>query len=236
ALARGQIQKWLTKVVFRRPDLSESIRAIESRGLSGEEVEFLEWAAKHLAQFLYTDHVEMVPDYRIPEIEDQPALLFPVPASDIPALRSSHDFAWAEAVIPLRLGHADIRYVLVGRRRGGRRYLSEDLQSLSRLSAAIVEQIERFRNSEMQRLVSQAELRALQSQINPHFLFNALNTLYGIIPRAAAGARRTVLNLADIFRYSLQMPDKLIPLAEEMEIVGAYLEIEKLRLGARLQV
>jgi len=235
ALARGQVQKWLTKVVFRRPDLNESIRAIESRGLSGEEVEFLEWAAKHLAQFLYTDHVEMVPDYRIPEIEDQPALLFPVPASDIPALRSSHDFAWAEAVIPLRLGRADIRYVLVGRRRGGRRYLSEDLQSLSRLSAAIVEQVERFRNSEMQRLVSQAELRALQSQINPHFLFNALNTLYGIIPRDALGARKTVLNLSEIFRYFLQSERTFIRLSEELEIVKAYLEIERLRLGPQLE-
>jgi LytS/YehU family sensor histidine kinase len=176
-----------------------------------------------------------VPDYRIPEIEDQPALLFPVPASDIPALRSSPDFAWAEAVIPLRLGHADIRYVLVGRRRGGRRYLSEDLQSLSRLSAAIVEQVERFRNSEMQRLVSQAELRALQSQINPHFLFNALNTLYGIIPREALGARKTVLNLSEIFRYFLQSERTFIRLSEELEIVKAYLEIERLRLGPRLE-
>jgi hypothetical protein len=235
ALARGQIQKWLTKVVFQRPDLNESIREIESRGLSGEEVEFLEWAVKHLAQFLYTDHVEMVPDYRIPEIEDQPAMLFPAPASDIPALRSSPDFAWAEAVIPLRLGHADIRYVLVGRRRGGRRYLSEDLQALSRLTAAIVEQVERFRNSEMQRLVSQAELRALQSQINPHFLFNALNTLYGIIPREAVGARKTVLNLSEIFRYFLQSERTFIRLSEELEIVKAYLEIERLRLGPRLE-
>ena len=82
----------------------------------------------------------------------------------------------------------------------------------------------------------QAELRALQSQINPHFLFNALNTLLGIIPREASGARRTVLNLADIFRYSLQTPEKLINLSEELEIVRAYLEIEKLRLGARLTV
>src|ERR1035438_6560765 len=57
---------------------------------------------------------------------------------------------------------------------------------------------------EMNRLVSQAELRALQSQINPHFLFNALNTLYGTIPREANGARHMVLNLAEIFRYFLQ--------------------------------
>jgi two-component system LytT family sensor kinase len=88
----------------------------------------------------------------------------------------------------------------------------------------------------MQRLVSQAELRALQSQINPHFLFNALNTLYGIIPRDALGARKTVLNLAEIFRYFLQSERSFIQLADELEIVKAYLEIERLRLGPRLAV
>src|SRR6202035_5000156 len=119
---------------------------------------------------------------------------------------------------------------------GGRRYLSEDLQALSRLTAAIVEQVERFRNSEMQRLVSQAELRALQSQINPHFLFNALNTLYGTIPREASTARRIVLNLADIFRYFLQSDKTFVPLAQEMQIVRAYLEVEQSRLGNRLHV
>lgn len=123
----------------------------------------------------------------------------------------------------------------MGRRRGGRRYLSEDLRSLHYLATVLAEEVERFRAAEMQRLVSEAELRALHAQINPHFLFNALNTIYGIIPREAACARRTVLNLADIFRYSLQSDKILIPLAEELKIVKAYLEIERLRLGPRLQ-
>jgi LytS/YehU family sensor histidine kinase len=99
----------------------------------------------------------------------------------------------------------------------------------------MVEEVERSRISEMQRLVSQAELRALQAQINPHFLFNALNTLYGIIPKDAAGARKTVRNLADIFRYFLHSGKALIPLSEELEIVRAYLDIERLRLGPRLE-
>jgi LytS/YehU family sensor histidine kinase len=133
------------------------------------------------------------------------------------------------------LSPVDIRYVVLGRRRGGRRYLSEDLQALNRLSAAIVEQVDRARASELDRLVSQAELRALQSQINPHFLFNALNTLYGVIPREAAGARRTVLNLAEVFRYFLRSERTFIPLSEELQIINAYLDIERLRLGPRLE-
>ena len=68
--------------------------------------------------------------------------------------------------------------------------------------------MESLRQEEMTRLVSQAELRALQSQINPHFLFNALNTLYGTILPEPLAARRMVLNLADIFRYFLRrLPD-----------------------------
>jgi len=113
--------------------------------------------------------------------------------------------------------------------------LSEDLRALKHLARVVAEEVERFRSAEMQRLVSDAELRALHSQINPHFLFNALNTVYGIIPREAAGARRPVLNLADIFRYFLQSDKILIPLSEELKIVKAYLDIERLRLGPRLQ-
>jgi two-component system, LytTR family, sensor kinase len=95
--------------------------------------------------------------------------------------------------------------------------------------------VERFRAEELRRLASQAELRALQAQINPHFLFNALNTLYGTIDRRSHDARRMVLNLADIFRYFLQGDRAFIPLSEELRIIEAYLEIEALRLGDRLK-
>jgi two-component system, LytTR family, sensor kinase len=237
ALIRGQIQHWLTKVVFRRPDLTKALQEIHSRAaLFSEEQEFLSWAGEQVGQLMSADRVLEVAEATLADALCGVDLFFPAPASDIPGLRRSTEFAWVEAVVPLRLAHENVRYLLLGRRRGGRRYLSEDLQSLSRLMAVIIEQVERFRNSEMQRLVSQAELRALQSQINPHFLFNALNTLYGIIPREAAGARKTVLNLAEIFRYFLQSERSFIPLSDELKIVKAYLDIERLRLGPRLEI
>ncbi len=139
-------------------------------------------------------------------------------------------------MIPLRIGPRGSLSILLGRRTGGRRYLSEDLQVLARAAAVIGEQLEQFRELETRRLVAQAELRALQSQIHPHFLFNALNTLYGIIPREARGARETVLNLADIFRYFLETKRTLVPLEEEMHIVKAYLDVERLRLGDKLRL
>ena len=139
------------------------------------------------------------------------------------------------AQIPLRFSSGDVRFLVMGPRHGGRRYPSEDLEDMRRLGTVIVEQVERSRAEELRRLASEAELRALQAQINPHFLFNALNTLYGTIDRRSHEARRMVLNLADIFRYFLQGDRMTIQLSEELRIVEAYLEIEKLRLGDRLE-
>ena len=139
-----------------------------------------------------------------------------------------------ELVVPLRLSHGTPYDLRLGERLGGRRYLSEDLEALSALASRIVELADQMREAELRRLVSQAELRALQAQIHPHFLFNALNTLYGVIPKQAEAARRMVLNLSDLFRYFVKPDRALIALEEELRIVEAYLEIEKLRLGEKL--
>lgn len=75
----------------------------------------------------------------------------------------------------------------------------------------------------------------MQAQINPHFLFNSLNTLYGTIDRSNTEARRLVLNLSDVFRYLLRAENTFIEIEEELRIVRAYLEIEELRLGPKLR-
>ncbi len=142
---------------------------------------------------------------------------------------------WVQAVVPLRFSRGDAMSILLGPRDGARRYLSEDFAVLTRLGAAVVEHVEQLRGIQMQGLVSQAELKALQAQINPHFLFNSLNTLYGTIERGNAEARRLVLNLADVFRYLLRSDRALIEIEEELRIVRAYLEIEQLRLGDKLR-
>lgn len=141
----------------------------------------------------------------------------------------------AGTLVPIRLGPEDTRELRLGRRAGGRRFLSQDLRALSRWADVVASEWNAFRERELRELMSQAELKALQAQIHPHFLFNALNTLYGVIPKEATGARRTVLNLADIFRYFLRTDRTFIPFASELEIVRAYLEIEQLRLGPKLR-
>jgi two-component system LytT family sensor kinase len=234
AIFRSLVQRWLTEAVFRRPNLENLLQQIRTRSDWRDESEFMSWAASQVATFMKSERWTILPKLHLAPAFDGPD--FPTPVSEAREVRNHEEYRWAEAVVPLRLSFGEVTHLLLGRRQGGRRYFSEDFRALGRLATAITEQIERYHDSEMQKLVVDAELRALQSQINPHFLFNALNTLYGVIPREAAGARRTVLNLADIFRYSLQTPDKLISLADELEIVRAYLEIEKLRLGTRLRV
>jgi hypothetical protein len=211
AWLRNRVQSWLTRAVFRQGSLASLASRVKEGPAFTDEEQYLDWAAALIAAAVGTK------DYAVVSQGEAQA-------------------SWAETSIPIRLGEGRSRLLVLGRRQGGRRYLSEDLDTLANAASEIAGRVESLRRQEMNRLVSQAELRALRSQINPHFLFNALNALYGAIPREAAGARRMVLNLAEIFRYSLQSDKAFVPLAQEMQIVRAYLELEQCRLASRLDV
>ncbi len=83
----------------------------------------------------------------------------------------------------------------------------------------------------------EAQLHALKGQINPHFLFNSFNSLRALIDEDPARARDAVTHLSVIMRYSLTSAERrLVPLSEELRVVGLYLELESLRLGPRLSI
>lgn len=85
--------------------------------------------------------------------------------------------------------------------------------------------------------VKEAELRALKSQINPHFIFNALNSLRGLIDENPDRARQTVTQLANILRYSLQSGQlETVPFEDELQTVNDYLALEQVRHEERLRV
>jgi two-component system sensor histidine kinase AlgZ len=80
------------------------------------------------------------------------------------------------------------------------------------------------------------EFEALQARINPHFLFNTLNSIAALIREDPLRAEAMTLNLSSLFRYTLQAPRQgLVTLEEEMAIVEGYLSIEQERLGERLR-
>src|SRR5262245_48311960 len=83
----------------------------------------------------------------------------------------------------------------------------------------------------------QAELRALQAQINPHFLFNSLNAIRGTVTENPEQARDMITRLANLFRRSLRSDDaQMIPLSDEMAAVSDYLALESVRFEERLGV
>jgi LytS/YehU family sensor histidine kinase len=90
---------------------------------------------------------------------------------------------------------------------------------------------------ELQLLAGQAELRALRAQIDPHFLFNSLNSISALAGSDPAAARRMCILLADFLRNSLHLSEKpSIPLEQELALARDYLAIEQVRFGARLAV
>jgi sensor histidine kinase YesM len=81
----------------------------------------------------------------------------------------------------------------------------------------------------------QAELLALRAQINPHFLFNAINTIRYFVRTDPETARRLLLDLSEVFQRALRSGE-FVPLRDELDYVGAYLALEKARLDERLQI
>jgi two-component system sensor histidine kinase AlgZ len=90
---------------------------------------------------------------------------------------------------------------------------------------------------ELQVLAREAELRALRAQIDPHFLFNSLNSINALVMSDPAAARRMCVLLAAFLRGSLKLgAEERIPFAEEIRLAECYLDIERVRLGSRLQI
>ena len=219
---------WVQNALFRRKNVRIAAQGIRTLSAAGER-SLLERASESVADFVSAKRwtlLETGSARDITRVEIAPAPCFETLAES--------GRRWGEAAVPLRDGTGASRVLLLGARQGGRRYLSGDVADLEQLAAEVAIRIEGIRREEQENLLRDAEMATLRAQINPHFLFNALNALNGIIPQAANDARRTLLNLADIFRYSLDARRQFVSLEEEMRIVEAYLQIERLRLGDRL--
>lgn len=105
------------------------------------------------------------------------------------------------------------------------------------LIASIEAQLSESRILESSLLVREAELKALRAQLNPHFLFNSLNSVSALTTSDPASARHMCLLLADFLRDTLRLGSaQRISVQEEFAVVQRYLGIEQVRLGARLSV
>jgi len=105
------------------------------------------------------------------------------------------------------------------------------------LSQIISTQLEVSRAEQLREMANKAELRALQSKINPHFLFNALNAISASIRMNPDTARQLVINLSRYLRYNLELnEDELIDIKKELWQVKDYIAIEQARFGDKLSM
>lgn len=138
--------------------------------------------------------------------------------------------------------------VTIGPRTDGHRFLSEEWLLAEEAASIAASRIGVLRTSherceialreqELKKLTTEAELRALRAQVNPHFLFNALNTVGYLIDTAPARAAGTLRDLTHLLRSILRrMEDNFTTLGEEIELIRSYLDIEKARFEERLAV
>jgi signal transduction histidine kinase len=135
--------------------------------------------------------------------------------------------------------------VMVAGLTAGRRLLSGDLAALRSIASIVGRRVDairlareryalQLREQEIAQLATEAELRALRSQINPHFLFNALTTIGYLIQTAPDRALDTLLRLTSLLRGVLRSEGEFTTLGRELAIIEAYLDIERARFEQRL--
>lgn len=130
---------------------------------------------------------------------------------------------------------------------GGRRLLSDETAMLEAVSLVTARRIDAlrvsherfrqtFREQEFEKLATEAQLSALRSQINPHFLFNALTTIGYLIQTAPEKAFDTLMRLTQLLRGVLTSTGEFCTLGQELKLIESYLEIERARFEERLHV
>ncbi|PYS02222.1 MAG: hypothetical protein DMG15_26230 [Acidobacteria bacterium] len=130
---------------------------------------------------------------------------------------------------------------------GGRRLLSDDIAMVEHAALLVARRIDAVRSmreryqrdiqeQEMRKLAAEAELRALRAQVNPHFLFNALTTIGYLIQTAPERALGTLMRLSGLLRGVLRAGEEFVTIGEELDLIEAYLDIERARFEDRLRV
>lgn len=143
-------------------------------------------------------------------------------------------------VFPITVNEESYALLMLGKKKRGVYNLS-DLELISRLvqqtqlTLNVLQLVNR--EKELIQQTYEANLTALRSQINPHFLFNTLNSLTELVHESADLAEEAIEKLAFIFRYTLKKSsENFVSLSDEIKLISTYLDLEKIRFGDRLEI
>lgn len=225
------VDRW----ILPRPDYRAALRALWNElNLLDAEPEIFAAAGTHIRALLDPRRIDVRP----------------LPAEGILA----DEFGPRQAVndfdihLPVRVRGERTYILAVTQECACRALLSADIRFIEDAAALIGwrieallaerERIERqAREAKLLQLAAESELKALRAQINPHFLFNSLNTIADLIVTDPAKAETMTVLLAKVFRHLLLYSDRqLTAVSEEIEFLRTYLRIEEVRFGSRLTV
>jgi two-component system LytT family sensor kinase len=247
-LLRRAVVRFVDAVILRRADYEAMRVELEQRLAACESAEaVLAEVSARLTEALTAREISWTSTSEPSTNSGQSGPLLPVINQPKPARRTG-ELTLAVTTVLIPTGEAPQYQLSVGELSGGRRLLSDDqalletvaLMAARRIDAVRVmhERCERdLQEQEMLKLATEAELRALRAQVNPHFLFNALTTIGYLIQTAPDRALQTLLRLTALLRAVLRKGDgEFCTLGEEVELIEAYLDIERARFEDRLRV
>src|SRR5215470_6110225 len=250
---RDQIYRLVDRHLFKRRDYSRLLDSFNGRlQAANDEPELIATACEAVKEAFAAESARFIPPTDEPAkrlapifVEKNSSVLLPSQIND-DKLEGELSSQRVELAMAIRSGAQAAGLILVGPRAYGQNYLSEELSVLRAVAAEIGRTLDNLRLSEARRrqaveeeelrkLVAQSELMALRAQINPHFFFNALNSVASLIAEDPPRAEQLIENLAELFRHAFKPSSEVIPLLEEMSLVETYLEVEKSRLGDKLR-
>src|SRR5262245_207550 len=236
--------------LFREPDYARATQLVWQELSRQEEIEQIFMLSARLAEeTLGLEAAHIVPLKALP-IEQLAAALN---SGEVCELNSTDPLrrslgAEVEFMAPIRLSGQPTHALAITPGAQRRILLDSELSFLralagqvsSRLDALAAEServAQQNKEERLRRQLTEAELRALRTQINPHFLFNSLNTIADLIVVTPATAERMTVQLAKIFRHVLRSSDRqMISVGEDLEFLKTWLDIEAGRFGERLRV
>lgn len=243
---RKSVIWFVDRVVLRREnyhDLREQLARLAAETENTEEI--LDRVSKRLERALTAYGVRWM---ERDEEEKERDLILPGELVRAGGHEADEDAGRSAALVVIPTNEPP-RYVLrIGLMAGGRELLSDDIAFLESIALMLARRIDAvrvtrerwemiLRQEEIGKLATEAELKALRAQLNPHFLFNALTTISYLIKASPERAHETLMRLTGLLRAVLREPTgEFATLGEEIDLIESYLAIERARFEERLMV